>query len=57
MMGRAILKKDVFTQKKYWVSWGANDNNEVSFSAGQPLVFPPEGLPIGTEVYLLPPKD
>lgn len=57
MIGRAIVVKDRFTQKKYWTSWGEEGSAEMSFTAGQPLELPPEHLPIGTEVFLLPPKD
>ena len=56
-MGSAIVKKDPFTQKKYWTSWDADGESEVSFTAGQPLQLSPEHLPIGTEVILLPPED
>jgi len=56
-MGSAILKKDNLSGKKFWVSWDGEGNNEVAFSGGQPLVFPPEHLQIGTKVYLLPPEE
>jgi len=57
LMGSAILKKDNLSGKKFWVSWDGEGNNEVAFSGGQPLVFPPEHLQIGTKVYLLPPEE
>lgn len=57
MMGRAIVVKDSFSQKKYWTSWGENNSAEMSFTAGQPLTLSPEYLPVGTEVFLLPPED
>lgn len=57
MMGHAIVVKDSFSQKKYWISWGEGGEAEMSFTSGQPLIFLPEYLPIGTEVYLIPPKD
>ena len=56
-MGSAVLRKDSFSQQLFWTSWDGEGNNEVSFTAGQPLMISPEHLPIGTEVYLLPPKD
>jgi len=57
LMGSAVLQKDSFSQNLYWTSWDGEGNNEVSFSAGQALVIPTEHLPIGTEVFLLPPKE
>jgi len=57
MIGSAILKKDNFTGKKYWVTVDGEGGNEVTFSGGQPLMFPPDGLQIGTMVHLLPPEE
>jgi len=51
-----LLKKDGLTGKKYWVSWGEDGREEVIFSAGQPLVFPPEGMQEGVEIKLCRPK-
>lgn len=56
LLGRALLKKDGLTGKKYWVSWGEDGREEVIFSAGQPLVFPPEGMQEGVEIKLCRPK-
>lgn len=56
-IGTAILRKDSFTGKKYWTTWKEDSQSEVTFSAGQPLMFPPEGLRIGVRVHLLPPED
>lgn len=55
LIGTAILKRDNFTGKKYWTTWDGDGQNEVTFSAGQPLMFPPEELQVGTRVRLLPP--
>lgn len=57
MIGSAIVKKDNFTGKKFWVSCDGEGDNEVTFSGGQPLMFPPDGLQIGTIVHLLPPEE
>lgn len=56
MIGTAILKRDNFTGKKYWTTWDGEGHNEVTFSAGQPLMFPPGELQVGTMVHLLPPE-
>jgi len=57
IIGSAVLKKDHLTGKKFWVSWDGQGNSEVTFSGGQPLVFPPEQLQIGTTIQLLSPEE
>jgi len=57
LIGSAILKKDNFKGKRYWVTWDGEGNNEVAFSGGQPLIFPPEQLQIGTKLHLIPPEE
>ena len=57
MIGTAILKRDKFTGKKFWVTWDGEGHNEATFSGGQPLTFPPDGLLVGTRVHLLPPEE
>ena len=57
MVGSAILKKDNFTGKKYWVTYDGEGDNEATFSGGQPLIFPPDELQIGTVIHLLPPEE
>ena len=57
MIGTSILKRDNFTGKKHWVTWDGEGHNEVTYSAGQALVFPPDELPIGTRLHLLPPEE
>ena len=56
LIGLARLEKDDLSGKKYWVSWDGEGNSEVTFSGGQPLVFPPNQLQIGTSVRLLSPE-
>lgn len=56
VIGTAILRRDNFTGKKFWVSWDGEGHNEVTFSAGQPLVFPPDPMQAGTRVQFLPPE-
>ena len=57
MVGSALLEKDSLTGKKYWISWDGKGGNEAIFDEGQPLVFPPDTLQIGTRVHLLPPEE
>jgi len=57
MIGSALLKKDSLTGQKYWISWDGKGGNETTFDEGQPLVFPPDILQIGTRVHLLPPEE
>lgn len=56
MIGTAILKKDNFTGKKYWVTQDVGCD-EVAFTAGQSLTFPPEGIQVGTRIHFLPPEE
>ncbi len=56
MVGTAILRRDTFSGKKFWVTQDGDGHNEVTFSAGQPLLFPSEML-IGTRVHWLPPEE
>ena len=56
VIGTAILRRDMFTGKKFWVTWDEDGHNEVTFSAGQPLSFPPDGLQVGTRIHFLPPE-
>lgn len=55
-IGTAILRRDNFTGKKYWVTWDGDGHSEATFSAGQPLMFPPEPMRVGTRVHFLPPE-
>lgn len=57
LIGSALLKKDDFSGKKFWVSWDGEGNNEAAFSGGQPLVFPPEHLQIGTVIHWFSPEE
>lgn len=57
MIGTALLKKDNISGKKYWTTWDEDNCNEVIFDDGQPLMFPPEALQVGTRVHLLPPEE
>lgn len=56
-MGTALLKKDSFTGKKYWVTWDKDDRSREIFGEGESLMFPPEALQVGTQVLLLSPED
>lgn len=57
ILGFAHVVKDEILGKKIWVSYQGEAANEVSFLEGEPLVFPPETLSIGTRVYLLKPEE
>jgi len=57
LIGFALLKKDDFTGKKYWSTWDGDGGNEIIFSAGQALTFPPNELQIGTRIHFLPPEE
>jgi len=59
VVGVAILKKDEIRGKKYWVSWSVDNgelHNRVDFDVDAPLIFPPEGVQIGTKVQLINPE-
>jgi len=56
LLGYAIIKKDNLTGKKMWVSYNGEGKDEVTFSAGQPLTFPPEELQVGTKIELFAPE-
>jgi len=57
ILGTAVVIKDDILGKKIWVSYRGEVSNEVSFIKGEPLVFPPETLAVGTRVYLLKPEE
>lgn len=57
IFGRALLQKDDLTGKKYWSTWDGKGKNEVVFSAGQALSFPPDELQVGTGIHLIAPKE
>lgn len=57
IFGRALLQKDKLTGKKYWSTWDGEGKNEIIFSAGQALSFPPDELQIGTQIHLIAPKE
>jgi hypothetical protein len=57
LIGFALIRKDDFSGKKYWVTWDGEGKNEAVFSAGQALTFPPDELQIGTRIRLLPPEE
>lgn len=57
MIGYAVLKKDSLTGQKHWISWDGKGYNEITFGEGEPLLFPPDTLQIGTRVHLLPPEE
>lgn len=57
ILGFAHVVKDDILGKKIWVSYRGEAANEVAFIEGEPLVFPPETLAIGTRVYLLKPEE
>jgi len=57
LLGYAIVKKDNLTGKKMWVSYNGEGKDEVIFSAGQPLTFPPEELQVGTKIELFTPEN
>ena len=57
VLGFAHIIKDDILGKKIWVSYRGEASNEVSFIEGEPLVFPPKTLPVGTRVYLLKPEE
>ena len=56
IIGYAVLHQSGLTGKKMWVSWDNEGLNEVLFKEDEPLVFPPEGLQVGTRVRLLLPE-
>lgn len=57
LIGTSIIRRDTFTGKKFWVTWDGDGHNEVTYSAGQALVFPPDELRIGTRLHFLPPEE
>ena len=57
LIGFALLKKDDIAGKKYWVTWDGEGYNELIFEIGEPLVFPPDALQIGTRIHLLPSEE
>lgn len=56
VIGAAVLKRDNLTGKKFWTTWDGEGQNEVIFSAGQPLMFPIEELQVGTRIHLISPE-
>ncbi len=57
LISYAVLTKDRFSQKKFWVTFDGSGENEVAYSGGRPLLFPPEGLEVGTRIDLLSPEE
>ena len=57
LLGYAVLRKDEFTGKKFWQTYDESGYNEVTFSAGQALAFPPEEMQVGIKIELFAPEE
>ena len=51
-LGYAVLKKDVISGKKQWVTWDTEGKNKIAYDLDAPLIFPSDKLPTGTYIEL-----
>ena len=57
LLSYAEVRKDGLSGKKFWQTYGGDGKNEVTYSGGQPLVFPVDGIQVGVRVELLSPEE
>jgi len=57
LLGYAEVREDHLSGKKFWQTYDGDGKNEVTYSGGQPLIFPVEGVQVGVRIELYAPEE
>lgn len=57
LLGYAVVRMNGLSGKKYWQTYDGDGRNEVTYSGGQPLTFPLDGVQVGIRIELLAPEE